>query len=267
MTAAGEYNRFHPSKIWEMPSGELGIYDSWLISNFYFLNPAAPPKHRLHPLKYPDEKSIVVRFNLGKDILLCGLYSIYHNRMIGIMNPDLSEYHRIFDIPVKLRHDLDSMGADYYPLAAFNPIDSAIWVAFENYNMLYIVNKQGDLLDSVRITHPDFVLPQPPASRIKSWAVFNDWSSKCASISSLQFVPPGYFLLKYFGPRKNKEDPSSRPQHLLCWNSKGEPVDLAINPEWQLTQVQADGTIPFVAYEREGGVMKKAIIYLTRIMP
>jgi hypothetical protein len=265
ITAAGEYGQYRPQKIWKMPSGELGIFDSWLICRFYSLDPGAPPGKWLSPLTYPDEESIIERFDGGKDILLCGLYSIHHNRMIGIMNPDLSGYRRIFDIPPRLRHDLDSMGADYYPHAAFNPNDSTFWVAFENYNILYIVDRKGDVLDSVRITHPDFVLPQPPASRIKSWAVFQDWDSKCASIYSLQFAEPGYFLLLFSGPGKSQGDRTNRSRHLLCWNTNGKPIDLAVNPEWVIIQTQADGIIPFVAYEREGGVVKRAIIYLTRI--
>lgn len=267
MMAAGQYGQFHPSRIWKMPSGELGVFDYWLICRYYALDPNAPPKKRLHPIEDFDKNSIVETFNVSKDIILCGLYSIYHNSMVGILNPDLTGYRRIFDIPTKLRHDLDSMGADYNPQAALNPNDSTFWVAFEYYKMLYIIDKKGHLLDSVPIVHPDFVLPQPPASRIKSEAVFQDWYSKCASISSLQFAPPGYFLLRFFGPRKHKDDPTSSPPYLLCWDTNAKPIDLAVNPEWQISQVQPDGTIPFVAYDRENGVVKRAVIYLTRIMP
>lgn len=267
MSAAGQYGHFHPSKIWKMPSGELGIFDYWLICRFYALNPDAPPRQRLRPLKNFDENSIVETFNVGKDIILCGLYSIYHNSMIGILNTDLAGYRRIFDIPTQLRRDLDSMGADYNPQAALNPKDGTFWVAFDNYNVIYIVDRKGKVVDSVSIIHPDFVLPRPPASRIKSEAVFQDWYSKCASIYSLQYATPGYFLLRFTGPRKIEADPKSRSAFLLCWNADAKPVDLAVNPEWILSQVQADGTIPFVAYDRKNGVVTRAVIYLTRIMP
>lgn len=261
-----ENGKFHPSRIWKMPSGELGIYDDW-VCRFYSVVPGAPPTKRLRLIKSPDENSIIESTNAQDNMLLCGLYSIHHDRMVDLANPDLSGYRRIFAIPPQLRHDLDSMGADYYPEAAFNPSDSTIWVAFRHYNMIYIINPKGDVLDSVSIDDPHFVLPRPPVSRIKSTAVYHDWISKCASVYSLQFVPPMYFLLQFFGPGKWTEDGANRPLHLLFWNGHGESVDIKVNPEWKITQVQSDGCLPFVAYERKERVVTKATIYLARIAP
>jgi hypothetical protein len=262
--AQKESAKFYPSQIWKLPSGELGLYDLW-AGRVYSLSPSAPQGKRLGLLKECDEDLAISAINVQRDILLGGFYFSPHNRMVCLLTSEFSKCRRICELPAGLRHYLDSVGADYYPIPALDPNDSTIWVSFRHYNVIYIANLKGGVMDSVLINGNDFILPQPPASRIHSRAVSDDWYSKCSSIFSFQFVPPGYFLLQYSSPGKHITD--TRPVHTLCWNSNHELVNLAINSRWRLKQVQSDGCLPFVAYDYEERVVTKAVIYLTRIMP
>ena len=258
---------YRPKNIWEASrAGEFMVFDD-RCERFYSLDITESLNEQFHILKRPHEKSMIENIDVSRHLILCGLYPLNHKHQVGVLKPDFSGYRSIFDIPRQVRHNLDSMGAEYYPSPVFNLVNSTIWVAFRHYNRIYIIDLDGRIQDSVRIDDPRFVVPQPPASRIKSPAVHDDWYSKCSSVYSLQYVAPGYLFLQFYGTGLRTDGGSRRSVYSLLWTAEGESVEFEINPRWKTVDIQSGRCLPFVTYNYEDSVFKCATVYLTRIEP
>lgn len=186
------------------------------------------------------------------------------NKSIIIMNNDGLAQKTIFIWPKELKHHLDSIGftcGDYHLFPVINPCDSTIWIAANGYNYIFIVTMDGNLKDSLIISAPDYHMPPKLKSRIKSQAVWREWSSHWTPIYDFVYAPPGYFILVY---HISDELPAVKQ----VWDTYGQEVNINIDPGWHILGVQPDGRIIFGYYEEECDVKKhKYTFYITRIIP
>jgi hypothetical protein len=266
-TAKKENALFCPGPIWRMSgSDDLVVYDHRIFLP-YTIDLQNKDTAIAKIWKAADEKSIVNSMSIYGDLICYGTISDFNDFILAISYVDMSDYRRVFKCPPSLRHRFDSVWADPDCIPAFNPLDSTIWLAFEYYDYIYIVDIRGDLLDSVHISLPDFRLPQPPRSRMHSDAVFQDWYSKCTPVESFRYVPPGYFLLQYRTGWEKLEADSIQLRSTLAWTADRTPVDLTVEKDWHLVGVQPDGRVIFAHYVVEDNKIKEIVLHIARIEP
>ncbi|MEW5994860.1 MAG: hypothetical protein AB1744_10755, partial [Candidatus Zixiibacteriota bacterium] len=147
------------------------------------------------------------------------------------------------------------------------PIDNTIWLAFEYYNQVYIIDTAGQVLDSVAIKTADFRLPQPPVSRLKSNAVFQDWLSKCTPVRSFNYVAPNRFVLQYETGLEKSGLGSRQFYATVLWTADRNEVVLDVDETWRLVGVHPDGRVVFVQDRLEENKPRTAVIYIARIEP
>jgi hypothetical protein len=266
-TAKNKNALFSPGHLWRITStDEIVVFDNY-ISLIYTINLRNRDKIKARLWKDPDEKSHVSTVSIYNDLILYGISSGFHDSILAVSRPDMSDYHRVFECPSALKQRLDSVWADPTCIPAFNHIDSTIWLAFDYYNYAYIVDTNGRLLDSIEIAASDFRMPQPPRSRMHSNAVFRDWASKCTPVNSFWYVPPGYFLLQYRSGWRGLETDSIPLRSTLAWRAGRRPVDLDVDKNWRLVGVQPDGRVIFAGYVIDDNKFRETILYVTRIEP
>lgn len=206
---------------------------------------------------------------IGKDVITYGVASDEHDTIISVSNVDFSDYRRVYQMPAGIKAFLDSVGAFIECHPTFNPKDNSILFALSHFNWIYKIDTTGRLLDSILIDAESFLVPRPPASRLKTNAVFQDWLSRCTPIQRFAYVHPGYLIAQYstytWQPGDNYAERKSMPT--LVWRTDKTPVDIEINDGWQLVQVQPDGLIVFSEqiYDNDSG--HRTILYITRIRP
>jgi len=258
---------FGPWSLWRIAGiHELVVFDTYLGS-LYSINLQNRNNVTAKLWKSPGEKFSISRVAVYNGLILYSLSSGYHDTILAVSGPDTSDFHMVFECPPTLKRKLDSIWADPYCSPAFNPIDSSIWLAFDYYDYIYIVDFNGKLLDSIALDAFDFRLPQSPLSRMKSQAVFDDWYSKCTPVRSFWYVPSGHFLLQYRSGWEKLEADSIPRHSTLAWTADRRPVDLAVDKSWQLVGVESDGRVIFAEYLVEDNKCKEVILHVTRIEP
>ena len=263
---------FSVGGLWRIPGADrIAVFDTYIDAT-YTINLQDPDNVRVRFWKRPDDKSSVYTVSIYNDLIFYGINSGFHDSILAISHLDMSDYHRVFECPPALKRKLDSVWTDPYCRPAFNPIDSTIWLAFTHYNYIYLVDMNGNLLDSVQITDPNFRLPQPPRSRMHSNAVFRDWLSKCTPVRSFWYVPhakahlrPGYFLLQYRSGWRMMEADSIRLFSTLAWTASRQPVELDVDEDWRIVGVQPDGRVIFGHFLIKDNKVKEYVLSVARI--
>jgi hypothetical protein len=215
--------------------------------------------------KDPPDGTVLGSAMIQEDLLLGGCFSSDRKLMVISKADSHSGYHGIVDFPLELEKRLDSVGINYaYCRPALNPTDRSIWIAVWGYNYMYITDMNGELMDSVEITAPDYITPAPPISRIKSKAIWNDWMSKWTPTTVFCYVPPGYFFLQYRTDWQKYDTDSIPLYSTQVWDVNRTPVVFDIDSDWQLAGVQSDGRVIFGRYARAADSLKVELI-VTRI--
>ncbi len=258
---------FGPWSLWQIAGiHEIVVFDAH-IGSLYSIDLQNRNNVTAKLWKSPDEKFSIFTVAVYNGLILYGLSSGYHDTILAVSGPDISDFHMVFECPGTLKRKLDSVWADPNCRPAFNPVESSIWLAFMFYDYIYIVDMNGNLLDSVQITDPDFRLPQPPRSRMHSNAVFQDWFSKCTPVSAFRYVPPGYFLLQFRIGWRRLEADSIQLFSTLVWTADRQPVELEVDKDWRIVGVQPDGRVIFAHYLMKDNKAKEIILHVTRIEP
>jgi hypothetical protein len=251
--------------LWPMPgSNETVVFDNYM-SAVYRVNFLDLDDVKVKFWKSPDEKSSVYTVSAYNNLVFYAISSGYHDTILAVSGPDMSDFHMVFECPLTLKGKLDSVWADPCCYPAWNPINSTIWLAFMYYDFIYIVNMNGQLLDTIQISATDFRLPQPPRSRMHSNAVFQDWISKCTPVESFWYAPPGYFLLQFRSGWRKIEADSIQLRSTLAWTVDRQPVELAVDEDWELVGVQPDGRVIFAHYVIEDNEFKEIVLHIARI--
>lgn len=257
---------YWPSYVYRIPdSDELLVFDNYMGA-FYIISLTSRKDLAVRFEGFQDRLSRVDDIKIIGDRILYSLMPGKQDSLIGISDLDRKSYHRMYTSPVKLVGILDSLGADLRNYNAWNPNDSTIYLAYKYYNKVYKISVDGILLDSIAITASDFRIPQPPKSRIKSAATFEDWVSKCTEVGSLEFAPPNYLLLQYFKQIATAGGDSLWLSPTLVWKTDKTPVELDIDQTWRQIQTLPDGRIVFAKDVRRDGVAKKVTLYFIRII-
>lgn len=207
--------------------------------------------------------------NIQNDLILCGLNRFSSDRAVTLQYTDKSDYSRVFEYPETLTQRFDSLGwssGNAFCIPAFNPKDSTLWLAVNAYDYIYITDMKGRLLDSLHISAPDYHLPPPLKSRIKSNAVMTEWLSHWTPVSSFVYVCPGYFLMQYFLGREVHGETKVSLYSTIAWDIEGQPIALDVEKQWRLAGVQPDGRIIFGHYEFEDSICK-VVLNVVRIEP
>jgi hypothetical protein len=139
-------------------------------------------------------------------------------------------------------------------------------LAIQGYNFIYVTDMDGNLLDSVPITLPDFRMPPPLKSRMKSGAVVDEWGSQWTSTTRFSYVSPGYFLMQYITGQVDCGAKERSRFTTVVWDAKRQLVPLSIDPLWRVAGVQDDGRVIFVAPEADSSGCKETLI-VGRIEP
>lgn len=206
---------------------------------------------------------------IQNDLILCGLNRFSSDRAVTLQYADKSGYSRVFEYPETLTQRFDSVGwssGNAFCFPAFNPKDSTLWLAVIAYDYIYITDMKGQLLDSLHISAPDYHLPPPLKSRIKSNAVMTEWLSQWTPVSSFVYVSPGYFLMQYFLGREDHGETKVSLYSTIAWDIDGEPIALDVDKQWRLAGVQPDGRIIFGHYDFEDSAYK-VVLNVARIVP
>lgn len=206
--------------------------------------------------------------NMQNGVILSGLWVRPGKETVAIKRLVNGDYHRVFPYPPALAKWRDSIGLSHTPfcIPAISPHDSTLWIAIEGYNFLYVTNIEGKLLDSVPISLPDFRMPPRLKSRMKSAAVYDDWSSQWTYTTSFSYAPPGYFIMQYKIGNETCSTQTLNKYATIVWNIYKQVIPLTIDPLWRVAGVQDDGRIIFVAAEADSSGCKETII-VTRIEP
>jgi hypothetical protein len=265
--AQKENKIYNPGLMWYDKIKDRYVIIDKYSQSLFVINNQMSKAGTLQVQRQLDKNSYFNNFCPQEDFFLFGLESGIYDYSVGVVNSDFSDYRRIFKRDPALSQILDSLGADFYPIVAFNERDRRIWVALRHYDIIYIISKRGEIVDSIRIAADDFQLPQPPRSRINSEAVFKDWASRCSTVRGLFYVSPGYLLLQYFTKYLQSGIANVRLSPTLCWTAKGEPVEIEVDKLWRLVQAQPDGRVVFARYIYENDAYVKTIVYITRIEP
>ncbi len=209
--------------------------------------------------------------NVQGNLILSALGRFASDKAVALQYTDKSDYRRVFDYPEALTHHLDSIGrteGDRFCIPAFNPTDSTLWLAIYAYDYLYIIDMEGQLLDSLQISAPDYRVPPPIKSRIKSNAVWTEWMSHWTPLQTFSYVPPGYFLMQYHvgSERQGKGKGIRLLYSTVVWDVDRRPVPLEVNKYWRLVGVHDDGRIVFGHREIRDDTLR-VVLTIARIEP
>ena len=261
---------FYPTPLWRIPnSDDIMVYDSY-CDVFLRLPLDNLGEGIIRPWwDIPNGDNIsVYGIHVQQDLIVAGLWD-EDSLLIGLgrtTKPGFSR--RIFKYPASLGQYLDSVGENWaYCRPALNPRDSTIWFSINGYRYVYIIDRKGNLLDSLEITAPDFIPPSPPASRMHSNAVYEDWASRWTPQMDFRYVPPGFFLLQYrTGWTKLTPRDSVRLLSTCAWNDRGQPVELDVDSNWGMAGVHSDGRLIFGHFEAAED-QNRIILTIKRIEP
>ena len=263
--ARDENALFSPGKIWNGNNkNNLFVFDSH-INSFYTVDLRDRKNIKINIWKKRIKGFSLNNPSIYNEMILYSILGSY-SKLVGMSGNNLSDFQIIFECPQKLAKMLDSLWADHVCSPVFNPIDSTIWIAFNYYNYVYIIDFQGKLLDSVKIDSPDFKIPQPPLSRIKSNAVFQDWASKTTPVTSFNYTRSGYYILQFYSNENKIENTNIGNNLTLAWDIKSrKPVKLDVDKFWKVVGVQ-DERVIFKHCTKDGDEYK-TVLYVTRIEP
>ncbi|MCK5127289.1 MAG: hypothetical protein KAR42_13625 [candidate division Zixibacteria bacterium] len=260
-------SQYYPGYIMKMAEdNKYAIFQSLSWTPYeYDLQPDEVVSVKSH--KLDDFYTHFCDIGIGQNIITYAISSGDHDSIIGISNADFSDYRRVYQIPNMLKSFLDSVDASTNCHPTFNPHDSTIWFAMSSNDKIYKIDIAGNLLDSIHLDDDEFHLPQPPLSRLKSQAVFQDWLSKCTEVSRLAYVNSGHLILQYLVRELDSKQKMAIVKYspTLAWRIDKTPIDLQIDKNWQLVQVQPDGTIIFVEYSKSPDEESKAVLHIVRI--
>lgn len=207
--------------------------------------------------------------NIQGNLILSALGHFASDKAVALQYTNKPDYKRVFDYPEALTHHLDSIGwteSDRFCIPAFNPKDSTIWLAIYAYDYLYIIDMKGQLLDSLQISAPDYRVPPPIKSRIKSNAVFDEWLSHWTLLQTFSYVPPGYFLMQYHVGSEKYGKTMRWLYSTVVWDADRRPVPLEIDKHWLLVGVNDDGRMIFGHREIQADTLR-VVLTIARIEP
>lgn len=207
--------------------------------------------------------------NVQGDLMLCALGRFASDKAVALQHTDKSDYRRVFDYPEALTHHLDSVGwteGNPFCIPALNPKDSTLWLAVWAHDYLYITDMKGRTLDSLHISAPDYRVPPPIKSRIRSNAVSQEWMSHWTPLRSFAYVPPRYFLLQYCVGFEEHSKGIRALYSTVVWDADRRPVPLEVNRYWRLTGVHDDGRLIFGHREAQGDTYR-TVLTIARIGP
>lgn len=234
-----------PAGIWRVPeTGEIALFDQ-LCGCLTKLRIRDNGASFVELWKDGHGDDYLVRtLSMQGDFISCGTYSD-SNTLVAVGYFDKPDYRRILACPKPLKRRIDSVCNQSFPsvFPVLNPNDSTLWVAVWAYDFMYVADLDGNLLDSIHVSAPDYRLPEPPKSRLQTKAVWKEWkSSGWTEINGLWYVPPGYFILQYRNGWELGLD--SIPLYSVAvWNEDRKPVELDWDKHWQVAGVQPDGEI------------------------
>lgn len=261
---------FYPTHFWHF-SGS----DSFLVWDEYMINPYtmsfADDQVRIKYLESWEEatgKVYVDNVSECNGQLLASKESAGYEMIVITMPIDMSGCRDVYKCPKSLSDSLGRLGmGTRKTFPVLDPVDSSIWIAFSAYDYIYVVNMQGQLLDSIPVTADDFRLPKPPKSRMKSKAVGREWQASFTPVQSFSYAPPGYFLFQYrIGWEKLAVD--SLPLFsTIAWSADRRPVELEVDKHWQVAGVQPDGRVIFGQYVVKDKQATGIVLIEARIEP
>ena len=259
---------FWPGPLWVLPvTNKLLVYDSWCDVIMEIVSrPGQPAFAQIW--RDPWKESYIHRPSIQGDLMLSNGDSEigYHIDVRKVSDPHY--FKRIFMVPLSREAQLDSVGvfaANCSPV--MNPVDSTIWVEIWGFDYIYVLEPEGTLVDSVKITADDWIPPGPPVSRIKSRAVDTEWRKRWTPQTSFNYAPPGYFLMQYRIGWQHVANDSIPLYSTAVWNADSrQPVELEVDHRWQLAGVQPDGRIIFGHYEIDADTCR-VVLDITRIEP
>lgn len=218
-------------------------------------------------MKKDHHKDYYENVNIQGDLILCALGRFASDKAVALQHTCKSDYRRVFDYPSALTQHLDSVGwteSDRFCIPAFNPKDSTLWLAIYAYDYLYITDMKGRTLDSLHISAPDYRLPPPIKSRIRSNAVTDEWMSHWTPLTSFAYVPPGYFLLQYYVGSEEHSKGIRALYSTVVWDADRRQVPLEVSRYWRLTGVHDDGRLIFGHREAQGDTCR-IVLTIARI--
>ncbi len=217
--------------------------------------------------KIEDNYTHLDAIGLSDNLVAFGINSEEHDHVISLANSDYSKYSRIFELPSDTKVIFDSIGTPPECRPAIDPSNKCIWFVYSYFNKIYKINLDGDLLDSIEIDAQDFCTPQPPLSRLKTNAVFQDWLSKTTPIMKFAYIHPGYLIIQY---PQYKWAPGQKTVAVTgfstrFWHTDKTPVDIPIDKNWILIQAQPNGTMFFTDRNLQEANKQETMIYIVRI--
>lgn len=256
---------YSPAKLWNLhDSDSIVIFDNHCGC---FLALEIEQNNRRAALwRNKQNKPYVFNAALQNDFLICN--AIKDKETLTVQKIDAPDFFkRIFRPPPTLTAQLDPVGADAsLCIPAFNPNDSTIWININGYRYIYVLDLEGTLIDSVAITAEDWIPPAPPASRIRSMAVWKDWESRWTPTTVFRYAPPGYFILQYRTGWERARDDSIPLYSTTMWDATGAAEHLDLDHRWQLAGVHADGRLVFGHYECEDAECR-VVLDIVRLVP
>ncbi len=230
------------------------------------LNASAPMP--AHTWRYMRGEDSMDRVSFQDGYLFTGIYSEQRDMMLSVERlGDAESYRRILPISAELQVRLDSVGLGYTDcMAAMDPASGNIWVAICDYDYILISNPDGVVLDSVCISSSGYVSPQPPKSRVRSQAVWEQWMRSKTYKTAFKYIAPGYFILQYDVSNFTPLSEGTMSVGTSVWNTDRQSVGLKIDPHWQLAGAHEDGRIVFGRHIIEGN-KRRIELNIVRIEP
>jgi hypothetical protein len=261
-----------PSGLWQYAAAEgseILVFDGF-CNRLYCLRESTDGTSFLTKCDKRKGDDMFDEAELQNGVVLSGLWLRPGKETVVIQRLADGDYRRVFRYPQGLARWRDSIGIGlgYVPFCdpALNPHDSTLWLAIQGYNFIYVTDMDGNLLDSVPITLPDFRMPPPLKSRMKSGAVVDEWGSQWTSTTRFSYVSPGYFLMQYITGQVDCGAKERSRFTTVVWDAKRQLVPLSIDPLWRVAGVQDDGRVIFVAPEADSSGCKETLI-VGRIEP
>jgi len=257
---------FWPGPMWILPgSNRLMVYDCYcyLLTE---LEDESDSTAVARIWRHPWEASFLDGLSIQGDIVLSNGTSNEGSHIDVQKVSDPNYFRRIFMVPLARKMKLDSVGI-YWPNCrpVMNPADSTIWVEIYGFEYIYIIDFKGALIDSVAIKSDGWIPPGPPVSRIKSQAVANQWRNRWTPQVNFNYAPPGYFIMQYRVGWEHIPNDSIPLYGTAVWDaSSRQPVELQIDPHWQVAGVQSDGRVIFGHYEYDADSCR-VVLDITRI--
>jgi hypothetical protein len=261
---------FYPSKFWRLPGT-----DSFLVWDEYMIAPYSMSiengQVRVMYLEEFDEalgKVYVSYVSAFEDQFFVSTVALDDTMIVCTLPMDLSVRRNLYRCPLELSRRIDTIGfSNVECYSVFNPVDSTIWIAFYAYAYLYVVDMKGQLLDSILISAPDFRLPAPPRSRMKSKAVAREWLSSFTPFSSLTYAPSGFVVFQYRSGWERLAADSIPLFSTITWAADRMPVELDVETHRQVAGVMPDGRVIFGEYLVENEKCVGLVLTEARIEP